>query len=85
MEASGPDLEEAMQAEIKSIEDAMDPEERAQYEDFKAKFNRDDIPWNSPYDTVRPPCCRLIGSSSAHATEAGFCAAETACGQTRAC
>lgn len=44
---------EEMEAEIKAMEDAMDPEERAQYEDLKAKLDRDDIPWNSPYDTVR--------------------------------
>ena len=43
-----------LEAEIKRIEDEMRPEERAQYEDFKAKIDRDDIPWNSPYDAVRP-------------------------------
>lgn len=48
---------EAAEAEIKAMEDAMDPEERAQYEDFKAKLGGDDIPWNSPYDAVRPTLC----------------------------
>lgn len=59
MEEAEPSLEE-IEAEIKAIEDAMGPEERAQYEDMKSKLNTADIPWGSPYDNVRPwliaPC-----------------------------
>jgi hypothetical protein len=50
---------DAIEADIKRMEDELGPEERAQYEDLKAKLNRDDIPWQSPYDTVRPLPCFL--------------------------
>jgi hypothetical protein len=54
---------EQLEAEIKRIEDEMGPEEREQYEDLKKKLDRDDIPWDSPYDAVRlcSPCtCQML-------------------------